>query len=186
MPLSTTHQVGDTGMVADLNSMAALVNAATAALSALGTAALLGVSTPSGVGGLDANGRQKLTEVPLSVLLVIQLPERSVSDGVLNTSTTVTSATAAFTSAITGSRVIGAGIPVNATATFVNATTITLSAAATATATGVVLTFVTGAYPALSSVTNDTTRMVLWRGAIAPTQGGAYMLPGVHSYESTA
>ena len=67
---------------------------------------------------------------------------RFVADGVTNTTTTVTSATAAFTSADVGSFVTGAGIPAGATiASVTNATTIVLSAAATATATGVVLTF---------------------------------------------
>lgn len=67
---------------------------------------------------------------------------RKVTDGVLNSSTTVTSATAAFTSADVGSFVTGTGIPAAATiASVTNATTIILSAAATATASGVTLTF---------------------------------------------
>jgi hypothetical protein len=67
---------------------------------------------------------------------------RKVVDGVTNSSTTVTSATAAFTSADVGSGVSGVGIPANATiASVTNATTIILSAAATATASGVTLTF---------------------------------------------
>jgi hypothetical protein len=67
---------------------------------------------------------------------------RKVTDGVTNSSTTVTSATAAFTSADVGGFITGAGIPVGATiASVTNATTIVISAAATATATGVTLTF---------------------------------------------
>jgi hypothetical protein len=66
---------------------------------------------------------------------------RTVADGVLNSSTTVTSATAAFTSADVGSGIIGVGIPSGATiASVTNATTVVISAAATATGSGVTLT----------------------------------------------
>ena len=70
---------------------------------------------------------------------------RFVADGdTTSTSTTVTSATAAFTSADVGSFVTGAGIPAGATiASVTNATTVVISAAATATATGVTLTITT-------------------------------------------
>jgi hypothetical protein len=69
---------------------------------------------------------------------------RFVTDGVTNSSTTVTSATAAFTSADVGSFVTGAGSPANATiASVTTATTVVLSAAAIATATGVTLTITT-------------------------------------------
>jgi hypothetical protein len=69
---------------------------------------------------------------------------RFVADAVLNSSTTVTSATAAFTSADVGSFVTGTGIPAGATvASVTNATTIVLSAAATATASGVIITITT-------------------------------------------
>ena len=62
---------------------------------------------------------------------------RSVTDAVLNSTTTVTSATAAFVAADVGRPVTGTGIPNGTTISAVtNATTITLSAAATATATG--------------------------------------------------
>jgi hypothetical protein len=65
---------------------------------------------------------------------------RTVSDGVLNTTTTVTSATAAFTAADVGAYVTGVGITGGTTiASVTNATTIILSAAATATASGVAL-----------------------------------------------
>jgi Phage capsid family len=66
---------------------------------------------------------------------------RFVADGATNTNTTVTSATAAFTSADVGSFITGAGIPAGATITVIgSATSVTISAAATATATGVILT----------------------------------------------
>ena len=69
---------------------------------------------------------------------------RFVTDAVLNSSTTVTSATAAFTSADVGSFMTGTGIPSGATiASVTNATTVILSAAATATATGVTITITT-------------------------------------------
>ena len=69
------------------------------------------------------------------------LLNRSVADGVTNSTTTVTSATAAFTQADVGARVSGAGIPAGATvATVSNGTTVVLSAAATASASSVALT----------------------------------------------
>lgn len=70
---------------------------------------------------------------------------RVVTDGVLASSTTVTSATAAFVAGDIGRRIHGAGIPDGSTPTFItargSATSITISNAATATATGVTLTF---------------------------------------------
>jgi hypothetical protein len=36
-----------------------------------------------------------------------------------------------------------------------------------------------GTYPTRSSVTQDTTRPVIWIGTTSPTVGGAYALPGV-------
>ena len=69
------------------------------------------------------------------------LLNRSVADGVTNSTTTVTWATAAFTQADVGARVSGAGIPAGATvATVSNGTTVVLSAAATASASSVALT----------------------------------------------
>jgi prepilin-type N-terminal cleavage/methylation domain-containing protein len=63
---------------------------------------------------------------------------RPVTDGVLNGTTTLTSATAAFTAADVGACVTGSGIPAGTTiAMFTNSTTAALSAAASATATGV-------------------------------------------------
>jgi hypothetical protein len=56
---------------------------------------------------------------------------RTVTDGVITGGTTLTSATAVFTSGDTGARIRGDGIPSGTTATFVNSTTVTLSQAAT-------------------------------------------------------
>lgn len=68
-------------------------------------------------------------------------PGASVADGVTNSSTTVTSATAAFTAADVGRTISGTGIPGGATiVSITNATTVVISIAATATATGVTLT----------------------------------------------
>lgn len=62
------------------------------------------------------------------------------ADAVLNTTTLLTSATAAFTSADIGAAITGNGIPAGTTiAAVVSATNITLSAAATASATGVAI-----------------------------------------------
>jgi hypothetical protein len=65
---------------------------------------------------------------------------RSVSDGVLNSTTTVTSATAAFTSADVGKTIGAVGVPSGAVIQSVtNATTIVLSQAATTSGSGVTL-----------------------------------------------
>lgn len=67
---------------------------------------------------------------------------RTVTDGVTtNTSTTVTSATAAFTSLDVGAAISGTGIPGGATiASVTNATTVVISAAATATGSSISIT----------------------------------------------
>jgi len=66
---------------------------------------------------------------------------RSVTNGVLNSTTTLVSSTIAFTSDDVGAKVVGTGIPANTTiASVTNATTAVMSAAATATATGVTVT----------------------------------------------
>src|SRR5271166_3794624 len=66
----------------------------------------------------------------------------TVTDAVLDSTTTVTSAIAGFAASDVGSPVTGTGIPAATTiASVTSATTIVLSAAATATATGVALTF---------------------------------------------
>lgn len=68
-------------------------------------------------------------------------PTRVVTDGVLNSTTTLTSATAAFLASDVGSAISGTGIPAGTTiAARASATSITLSQAATATASGVTLT----------------------------------------------
>lgn len=69
---------------------------------------------------------------------------RTVTDGVLNSTTTLTSATGAFTVNDVGDPVSGTGIPAGTTIqAYVSATQVTLSAAATATATGVTVTIST-------------------------------------------
>ncbi len=80
---------------------------------------------------------------------------RAVSDGVLNSTTTVTSATAAFSQKDVGKPISATGIPAGATiASVTNSTTIILSAAATATASSVAVTIgkalATASYPASS------------------------------------
>jgi hypothetical protein len=70
-----------------------------------------------------------------------QIPTRAVVDGVLNGTTTVTSATANFQPADVGATIAGVGIPLGATiVTRGSATSVTISVAATITATGVGLT----------------------------------------------
>lgn len=69
-----------------------------------------------------------------------QIPTRSVIDGVLNGTTTVTSATAVFVAGDVGATLTGVGIPAGAVITVRNsATSVTISQAATITATGVAL-----------------------------------------------
>lgn len=63
-------------------------------------------------------------------------------DGVANSTTTFTSATAAFTVLDNGRQIHGAGIPYGTTCTFVSATQITLSAAATITGGGIMFSLV--------------------------------------------
>lgn len=66
---------------------------------------------------------------------------RVVTDGVLNSTTTLTSSTAAFTSLDVGVYITGTGIPAGAKiASVTNGTTVVLTAAATATASGVSVT----------------------------------------------
>lgn len=71
--------------------------------------------------------------------------QRTVTDGVTNSDTSLTSATAVFTTRDIGASVTGAGIPAGTTiVTVTNGTTVVLSAATTATATGVTITLVGG------------------------------------------
>lgn len=72
---------------------------------------------------------------------VTYAPTRTVTDGVLAASTTVTSATAAFTSSDVGAAISGGTIPANSTISSVtNSTTVIISAAASGSASGVTLT----------------------------------------------
>ena len=67
---------------------------------------------------------------------------RSVTDGVLNSTTALTSATASFTSADVGRLVVATGVPADTYIdAYVSGTQVTLSAAATATASSVSVTF---------------------------------------------
>lgn len=80
---------------------------------------------------------------PLAGLLgdITTTASRSVTDGVLNSTTLVTSATAAWTQADVGKSISAVGIPAGTViAVVVNGTNITLSQAATASASGVTLT----------------------------------------------
>ena len=78
---------------------------------------------------------------------------RTVTDGVLNTDTSLVSATAAFTGADVGREVAGTGITAGTTiASIVDATEVVLSAATTATATGVTVLIGTTVAEPLSTV----------------------------------
>jgi hypothetical protein len=81
-------------------------------------------------------------QAPLGgTILDLRYAGRSFADGVTNTSTTLTSATAAFTANDEGSEVRGTGIPVSTyIVTRNSATSVTLSKATTANATGVSVT----------------------------------------------
>lgn len=82
---------------------------------------------------------------------------RIISDAVLNSTTTLTSASAAFTSADTGKHIMingaigGTNIPLIATMTFVNATTVTLSSTATVSGSGFVAIYGTDDTTAINS-----------------------------------
>jgi hypothetical protein len=95
---------------------------------------------------------------------------RSVTDAVLNSTTTVTSATASFVASDVGRPVTGTGISDHTTiATVTNGTTIVLSAAATATATVVALTF--GVRPNESTDTDLAAAIAIaFRQAPPPTR----------------
>lgn len=83
----------------------------------------------------------EIATLGLSLLGRQLVGHRAVADGVLNTTTTVTSATAAFVQDDVGSPISATGIPSGTTiASVESATSITLSAAATATASSVALT----------------------------------------------
>lgn len=95
---------------------------------------------------------------------------RTVANGVTNSTTTITSATMAFTSTDVGRFITGAGIPAGATiASVTNSTTAVLSAAATATATGVSLT--------INNQRGDGTRdSLLGPDNLHPAEAGALAL----------
>ena|SRR5246127_2346 len=96
----------------------------------------------------NSSNSTSFTNMPACTIGGIELYDstpRTVTDGVTtNLSTTVTSATAAFTSSDVGQKITGTGIPTNTTiASVTNSTTAVLSAAATASNTGVTLNIVT-------------------------------------------
>ena len=100
-------------------------------------------------------------------------------DGVLNSTATLTSATAAFTGADVGRSVTGTGIPAATTILTVNsATNVTLSAAATATAAGVNITIgrptwtKTGGSTFADAVTNTTTTLTSATAGFTPSDAG--------------
>lgn len=111
--------------------------------------AQLAILTPGGVRAEDlAVLARSVAGVHRALGIDLLNPGRKVTDGATTlNSTTVTSATAAFTTdpmigSDVGRTIAGAGVPAGATITAVNsATSVTISAAATATATGVTLTF---------------------------------------------
>jgi hypothetical protein len=89
-----------------------------------------------------ANGAQGVTiqDLAIDVSAGITVTGRTFADGVENTTTTLTSATAAFTSADVGISVSGNNIPANTTISSVtNGTTVILSQAETGTASGVTI-----------------------------------------------
>lgn len=111
-----------------------------AATRAFGDIAIAG----KGRGGTPASGPTEFTN-PAAAVAAYPVA-RSVTDGVLNSTTTVTSATASFVASDVGRPVTGTGIPAGATiVTVTNGTTVVLSAAAATTTTGVALTL--GAKP---------------------------------------
>jgi len=89
----------------------------------------------------DTCNGQDTTTAANTFVLAAPSAGRTFTDGVENSSTTLTSATAAFVAGDVGRLVVGSGIPSGTTiASVTNGTTVVLSAAATATATGVRIT----------------------------------------------
>ena len=103
----------------------------------------------------DANGRAVYDGTCGVVDTVTGQPNlcgtsRTVTDGVTNSTTTLTSATAGFTNFDKGAIVVGAGIPVGDTiASVTNATTVVLATAETATASAVTVQIVATGAPEL-------------------------------------
>lgn len=113
---------------------------------------------------------------------------RSVSDGVTNSTTLVTSATANFAPNDVGAVISGAGItssPVTTIAAVLSSTNITLSQAATATASGVALTiglaYATPSYPSTPTLYNSASPSV---GALVI--GGTLTVPTATALASIA
>lgn len=97
---------------------------------------------------------------------------RQVSDGVTNSTTTVTSAAANFTEADLDKLVVGTGIPAGTSIVdVVSESTVTLSAAATATATGVTLTI--GAALATASYAAGSTKPLKFNHATLSLLGSS-------------
>jgi hypothetical protein len=101
--------------------------------------------------------------------------QRQVTDGVLNSTTTVTSATAAFVVGDVGSYIIGPGIPFGTTiASRTNATTVILSTPAVLSLTSGTLTIMnTGAPSDQQQQLNDLSRRVVGGGTWAAPTGWA-------------
>lgn len=95
-------------------------------------------------GGQSIVGKVNIGWDAAGSLYLIEGSTTTVTDAALNSTTTLTSATAAFTAADVGKVIAGAGIPANTViASRSNATTVILSQAATATGTGVTVTYST-------------------------------------------
>ncbi|MFZ6003655.1 MAG: beta strand repeat-containing protein [Actinomycetota bacterium] len=131
----------------------AWVNRPITAVGVAGLAPRTFVKSISGAGLVTLN-RPATAAIPAGTTFKIDNTiARSVTDGATTaSSTTLTSATANFTAADTGLSVTGTNVPANTTATFVDATTITLSNPATATSTSQVITLG-------STLLNTTTRV---------------------------
>lgn len=129
-----------------------------------------------GVGPFATWVGDTLAEGTPEVVAVRAVSGRTVNDGVTtNASTTVTSATAAFTSSDISRTISGAGIPSGATITAVgSATSITISAAATASATGVTLTL-----GPLSTLTAAEWETALSKFTVSEFGMGQVAIPGV-------
>jgi hypothetical protein len=107
---------------------------------------------------------------------------RTVTDGVTNSTTTVTSATAAFGSSDVGAAITGAGIPAGTTiASVTNATTAVMSASATATASAVHISITGGA----ASVPAAGSTWMYATGRITYRQGEIQVFPDVESQALT-
>jgi hypothetical protein len=93
---------------------------------------------------------------------------RTVSDGVLNSTTSISSATALFTAADVGATVVGTGIPTSDTIASQTGTAAVLAAAATATASGVALTITQT--PALAAALLATQLNAAWGSLVGNVQ----------------